>query len=453
MSRWFLSLSLVVIGGLGWRLASATEATVRPSVERGRDAVVAWQLNPGIWSVKAYDNIWKVWGLKEKPANFTQRFRERYGLHAAPYDNHGRPMGLSEVSGLLGKRLVNSCLLCHAGTVAGQTLIGLGNSTLELQTLFEELSQADGFRLPLPYGQMSYVRGTIDPVNPLIFLLEFRDPDLNVQPRVELGYTKDVCSDPPAWWLIKKKRTRDWTGGIDARSTRVDMVNLLTPLNSAGYVKKQEKVFADIEAFVRSIEAPKYPFAIDKALAERGHGVFVKHCAKCHGTYEADGKYPNKIVPLEKIGTDPTLARAVNQPHLVAFLNKSWLAQEVGPDGKLLQFVGNEGYQAPPLDGIWATANYFHNASVPTVYHVLNSKARPKIFTRTYRTGVEDYDAVKLGWKITELDKPAAASLPAIERRKIYDTALPGRSNAGHRFGDNLTEEERMAVIEYLKTL
>jgi hypothetical protein len=453
MSRWFLSWNLVVIGGLACGSASAMEETDRSSVERGRDAVVAWQLNPGIWSVNAYDTIWKVWGLKEKPANLTQLFRERYGLHPAPYDNHGRPMGLSEVSGLFGKRLVNSCLLCHAGTVAGQTIIGLGNSTLELQVLFEELSQSDGFRLPTPYGPMSYVRGTIDPVNPTIFLLEFRDSDLNLQPRVKLGYTKDACSDPPAWWLIKKKRTRDWTGGIDARSTRVDMVNLLAPFNTGGYVKKQEKVFADIEAFVRSIEAPKYPFAIDNVLAQRGHGLFVKHCAKCHGTYEADGKYPNKIVPLDKIGTDPTLARAASQTHLVAFLNKSWLGQEVAPDGKLLQFVENEGYQAPPLDGIWATANYFHNASVPTVYHVLNSKTRPKIFTRTYRTAVEDYDAVKLGWKITELDNPAAASLPAIERRKIYDTTLPGRGNSGHGFGDSLTEKERMAVIEYLKTL
>jgi mono/diheme cytochrome c family protein len=453
MSRFFLSFCLVVIGGLDCRPASAAEPTARASAERGRNAVAAWQLNPGIWSVNAYDTIWKVWGLKEKPANFAQLFRERYGLHEAPYDNHGRPIGLSEVSGLLGKRVTNSCLLCHAGTVAGQTIIGLGNSTLELQSLFEELSQADGLRLPVPYGQMSYVRGTIDPVNPLIFMLEFRDPDLNVRPRVAMGYTKNLCSDPPAWWLIKKKQTRDWTGAIDARSTRVDMVNLLTPLNGADYVKKQEKVFVDIEAFVRSIEAPRYPFAIDNLLAKRGHGLFATHCAKCHGTYGADGEYPNKIVPLDKIGTDPTLARAINQPQLVAFLNKSWLGQEVGPDGKLFQFVRNEGYQAPPLDGIWATANYFHNASVPTVYHVLNSKARPKIFTRTYRTGVEDYDAAKLGWKITELDKPAAESLPAIERRKIYDTTLPGRGNAGHRYGDNLTEEERMAVIEYLKTL
>src|SRR5690349_10351706 len=77
MSRGFLSLTLVVIGGLGWRLASATEATERPSIERGREAVATWQLNPGIWSVNAYDNIWKVWGLKEKPANLTQLFRER----------------------------------------------------------------------------------------------------------------------------------------------------------------------------------------------------------------------------------------------------------------------------------------------------------------------------------------------------------------------------------------
>ena len=453
MSRCFLGVILVAIGGVGWTLTSAAEAEERTSVERGRDAVLAWNLNPGIWSVSAYENVWKVWGLKEKPADFAQMFQERYGLHAAPYDNHGRPMGLSEVSGLGGRRLVNSCLLCHAGTVAGQTIIGLGNSTLELQALFEELSLADGLRLPMPYGQMSYVRGTIDPVNPLIFLLEFRDPDLNVRPRAAGGYTKDVCSDPPAWWLIKKKQTRDWTGGIDARSTRVDMVNLLTPLNMGAYVKKQEKVFADIEAFVRSIEAPRYPFAIDRALAERGHGVFVKTCAKCHGTYGPDGKYPNKIVPLEEIGTDPTLARAVNQPHLMGFLNESWFGQEVGPDGQRLGFAENEGYQAPPLDGIWATANYFHNASVPTVYHVLNSKARPKVFTRTYRTGAEDYDPIRLGWKITELDQRAAATLPAIERRKIYDTTLPGRSNAGHRFGDKLTEGERMAVIEYLKTL
>jgi hypothetical protein len=43
--------------------------------------------------------------------------------------------------------------------------------------------------------------------------------------------------------------------------------------------------------------------------------------------------------------------------------------------------------------------------------------------------------------------------MPARERRQVYDTTLPGRGNAGHTFGDDLSEEERIAVIEYLKTL
>jgi hypothetical protein len=89
---------------------------------------------------------------------------------------------------------------------------------------------------------------------------------------------------------------------------------------------------------------------------------------------------------------------------------------------------------------------------VPTVYQVLNSKARPARFTRSYHTGAEDFDPVKLGWKYREVSAPDPA-LPARERRKVYDTTQPGRGNGGHTFGDELTEEQRMAVIEYLKTI
>ena len=87
------------------------------------------------------------------------------------------------------------------------------------------------------------------------------------------------------------------------------------------------------------------------------------------------------------------------------------------------------------------------------MYYVLNSKARPKIFTRSFRTGKEDYDPVKLGWKVTVLQRGADPKLPGPERRKVYDTTQPGRGNGGHPFGDKLTEAARMAVIEYLKTL
>ncbi len=416
--------------------------------ERGWLALSQQNMNPGLWPPQAFDNLWKQWGLKDRPANFDQVVRDRYGLHAAPFDNKGLPLGLQLAPTLLGKGIVNSCLLCHAGGVAGQTVIGLGNSTLDLQGLFEDLFRSSEVAVRFPY-QFSYTRGTIDPISPLTFLLEMRDPNLNLQRPAQLGYTRNVSSDPPAWWLLKRKQTRDWTGSLDARSTRVDMVNLLTPINSAEYIKKHEGMFADISAFLLTVEAPKYPFPVDERKAAQGKELYADNCKKCHGLGD---NYPNKIVPLNKIGTDPLLCQS-QTPKLADYFNKTWLAQEIGPDGKPFQISESTGYQAPPLDGVWATAPYFHNGSAPTVYHVLNSKARPRFFTRSYRTEKADYDPQRLGLKITVLDRPADPSLPGHERRKVHDTTRPGQGNGGHTYGDSLTEEERLAVIEFLKTL
>jgi hypothetical protein len=434
-------------------LASDRPATQsEESAKRGQRAVRGQPpMNPPLWSTGALDSVWKQWGLKEKPDNFAEAFRQRYGLHAAPYENNGLPMGFHFSPGLLGKGLITDCLLCHGGTVAGQTIIGLGNASLDLQTMFDDLNVAAAFPFKFPM-HFSHVRGTIDPVSPVGFLLGFRDADLKVQKHTRLDYFENICSDPPAWWLIKKKKTRDWTGGVDARSMRIDMVNLLTPFNGPRHIKKHETTFVDIHNFLLTVEAPTFPFPINQPLAEQGAKVFEQTCARCHGTYGPGATYPNKIVPLKTIGTDPTLALAVSATN-IEYFNKTWLAQEKGPDGQPYQVRDTRGYQAPPLDGVWATAPYFHNSSAPTVYHVLNSKARPKYFTRSYRTGKDDYDSEKLGWKITVLDQQPDPRMPAAERRKMYDTTLPGRDNTGHTFGDDLTEEERMSLIEYLKTL
>src|SRR5262249_3309775 len=155
---------------------------------------------------------------------------------------------------------------------------------------------------------------------------------------------------------------------------------------------------------------------------------------------------------LDVIGTDRTAVEGYSVKSWEHF-NKSWFMKEKGPDGKPYPVPETAGYKAPPLDGGWATAPNRHTGSVPTDYHISNSQARPKIHTRSYRTGKEDYDPVKLGWKITVLDKAPDPKLPARERRKIYDTTQKGRGNGGHTFADKLTEAERMAVIEYLKTL
>jgi mono/diheme cytochrome c family protein len=393
-----------------------------------------------------------VWGLPEKPADYARAFRERYGLHPADYENGGLPMGLHEVRSVLGNGIDEDCLLCHAGSVAGRTYVGLGNASVDVQGLFEDLAAADRVRLDLPF-EFSRRRGTVDPVASVTFLMEWRDPDLNLRAQpAQLDFRNDVASDPPAWWLLKKKKTRGWTGSMDVRSTRVDIVNVLNPFNGGAYVRKQEAVFADIHAFVLGVESPRYPFPIDQARAARGRAIFGQHCARCHGTYGPDGSYPNKVVDLDVIGTDPTMAESFT-PKNLDYFNASWFARQLGPDGEPYRVSEPRGYQAPPLDGVWATAPYFHNGSVPTIYHVLNSKARPVVYTRSYRTGEEDYDPEKLGWKVTVLNAPPGPDVPRAERRKVYDASQPGHGNSGHTFGDDLSDDERRAVIEYLKTL
>jgi mono/diheme cytochrome c family protein len=440
---------------LGALLLGPFAAAGEPTpADRGRAALLGRSFGPPIVSVQGYNNVWKQWGVKEKPADYAAAFAARYGLAPAPYDNGGLPMGLREAAGLfgIGKGITADCMLCHAGSIAGQSCIGMVNASVDIQSLFEELAAADGVPFQMPY-RFGNVRGGIEASATVAFLLAFREPDLKVRPPVDLGPLHDqTCEDIPAWWTLKKKKTMYHGGEIDARSMRSLMTFMLSPLNGGDYIKKQEPVFKDIKAYMLSLEAPKYPFPIDDKLAARGKGVFERTCSRCHGTYGPDWTYPNKVVNLEIIGTDRTRAESGNQKVLDSY-NASWFGQEKGPDGLSSVIVDRGGYQAPPLDGIWATAPYFHNGSVPTVYQVLNSKARPKVFTRSYRTDKEDYDPQRLGWKITVLDKGPDPGLPSIERRKVYDTTQPGRGNGGHTFGDKLSEEERMAVIEYLKTL
>jgi mono/diheme cytochrome c family protein len=287
-----------------------------------------------------------------------------------------------------------------------------------------------------------------------VFLLGYRNPDLSLRTkRLPLGLHDDMCEDVPAWWLLKKKRRMYYTGGIDARSVRSLMQFMMVPFNSAATFEREEATFRDIQAYILSLEAPKYPLPIDRSLAQRGELLFRRDCARCHGTYGDEPTYPNKIVPIDEIGTDPKRYQGI-EAVFGEYYNTTWFSRE--QPGWLLDTgaaVETPGYQAPPLDGLWATAPYLHNGSVPTVEGVLNSAARPKIFTRSFRTGREDYDPVRLGWKVTVLEQAPPPSPDPVETRKVYDTTRPGRSNTGHTYGDHLSDEDRRALIEYLKTL
>ena len=427
---------------------SATLAAAEPTAaERGKKLLLEKAFIPAFWPKPAYGAAWKTWGADAKPKDYDAAFRERYGLAKAPYPNDGLPMGLRIAPYLpVFKGIGIDCMTCHGGSIMGQSIVGLGNSSLDIQALFEEMAAAGEMPVKLPFT-FSNVRGTNEAGAFAVYLLGYRNDDLSLrEERRDLGLHDDACEDVPAWWLLKKKKTMYYIGATDARSVRSIMQFMMHPLTFPSDFRKAESQFQDILQYILTLEPPKYPFPIDRKLAVKGKTIFTDHCSKCHGTYGENPTYPNKIIPLDEIGTDPKRYNNIGEKFGIAY-NASWFAKE--PNIKPGKATG--GYQAPPLDGIWATAPYFHNGSVPTLAGVLNSKSRPRNFTRSYRTEKDDYDTVNVGWRIS--DPSQSKSLTTFERRKIYDTTQPGRSNGGHLYGDELSHDERMALIEYLKTL
>ena len=193
-----------------------------------------------------------------------------------------------------------------------------------------------------------------------------------------------------------------------------------------------------VEKYITNLPSPAYPFTIDHELAGKGRQVFQQQCNVCHGS---GGTRTGQIIPLTEqgLGTDRhriemwTQEAADRYNHFAD--GYSWGFHE-------LRKVVPEGYQAVLLDGVWLRGPYLHNGSVPTLKDLLATPAdRPKKFYRGY----DVLDQQNVGFVS---NGPDAARL-GFE----YDTSLPGNSNQGHTYGTDLPEDQKTALIEFLKTL
>jgi mono/diheme cytochrome c family protein len=335
------------------------------------------------------------------------------------------------------------CLVCHGGSIGGTSYVGLGNTQLDLQALLRDLTVADGDRPPLALFTLNSARGTNNAGMIDVALLSMRNPDLSMRRLPLLTGANLPELDTPPWWNLAKKRTKYYDGRTPAEAVRSNMQFLLGDLTREEF-EALEPTFHDIEAYIRSLTPPKYPFPIDGPRAERGRAVFAETCARCHGTYGDQPTYPSKIVPLDVVATDPARLKGLSKA-FVEHYNASWFGaiHKVAPEPV--------GYQAPPLDGIWATAPYLHNGSVPTLAQLLDSSTRPARFTRPPSTDFEHYDTARVGWRHDAL--PPGEAPRGVERKRIVDTSRFGMGNEGHTFGDHLDDDQRFDLIEYLKTL
>jgi mono/diheme cytochrome c family protein len=198
----------------------------------------------------------------------------------------------------------------------------------------------------------------------------------------------------------------------------------------------------DVMAFLKTYRPQPFPGTIDKDRAEHGRQLYATHCAACHGRYDASlsprlVEFPNWI---GDVGSDGLRAELFDEPLAAAITRTGY--------GSKIAVARGGNYAAPPLTGIWASAPYLHNGSVPTLASLLSPDTRPLRF----KVGGHALDFEQGGLRLDEAGNYPGGYKP-FSMPALIDTTTPGRSNIGHRFGENLDAGGKRDLIEYLKLL
>jgi len=410
---------------------------------------------PPDFDQQVFDNLWQHWEEPARTAAEQATPEERRRLTFSRYgltENPDRPEGvaLQYVANGNGGWSMN-CLACHTGKVAGKVVLGAPNSLYALQTLTDDVRLT---KLPLgkPFAHMDKgallypLGGSIGTTNAVMFgkiLMTYRDPDLGVHVRGLPTGLLHHDHDAPAWWNVKKKK-RLYADAFVPKNHRAIMQFLLIPSNGPDKFRAWEKEYRDILAWIEAVEAPRFPWPVDGELARAGEHVFRSHCAECHGTYGSASSYPERVIPIDEIGTDRVRFDSLDADSRGAYAG-SWFTRL----DELETVLEPKGYVAPPLDGIWASAPYLHNGSVPTLWHLFHPAQRPVVWQRDE----DGYDRERVGLTVRARDELPADATDPRQKRRYFDTRLPGKSAQGHDFPDRLSPDEKRQVLEYLKTL
>jgi len=273
----------------------------------------------------------------------------------------------------------------------------------------------------------------------------------------------------------------------------------------------------NLETQLRLLRPPRWPGTLDQSLVTAGRQVFEQqHCSGCHQPQPGIQPYKVKMVPLSPGNpntTDPWMAcnamsyksptnklkgtpkdyfaltqRYGDEAALADMLATTVKGALFAQKGEIIKQAGRiiispppappttsgrlEGprqarlqacytadsqlpsdkklmvYKARPLDGIWATAPYLHNGSVPTLNELLKPPAQR---LTEFSVGTRVYDPVNVGY-VTRPDAPGNVFI--YKTRDTQGDPISGNSNQGHDYGiSNLTDAQRRALLEYLKSL
>ena len=395
------------------------------------------------------------------------------------------PLGFSERT--MRVPLVGmNCALCHTGVVRAsadappQRILGMGSTTLDLEGFFgflfqvvadprytpENLIAAMEARAPMDaldrfvYGKVvtrfkeglekrkamlgalfapdrpGFGPGRVDTFNPYkLSTLGQHYPD-GLTPEEAIGNARYASI-----WAQEKKKNRalNW----DGNAPRIEDRNAGAAFGAGATHESIDMAqIARVQAWLEVLPAPKWPYAApDPDEVARGRAVFQARCFDCH---DDAGQRIGEIIPIDLIGTDRRRFDSYTPK-----LNQLFLDMGNGKPWDLQAMQKTAGYANRPLDGLWARGPYLHNGSVPTIWDLLTPAAERNGGQPTFRVG---------HGVINQNDLGIQADVATLDGREtaVFDTRLAGNSNAGHTgpaYGTDLPDEDKKALIAYLKTL
>lgn len=250
----------------------------------------------------------------------------------------------------------------------------------------------------------------------------------------------------------------------------------------------------DLEAILETLWSPQWPEDVlgklDAARIERGKAHYENQCINCHAVI-ADRTDPErfigeKMIPASATGTDPLAASnpldsrsktglledMTVLPLLKVLPAKGLLGGKFEEEADTAKVVGNgvigvlreerpkklitgliayvkaakanpakttPSYKARPLNGIWSSAPFLHNGSVPNLTELLK---KPDDRLKSFHVGSWELDTENVGFSTAEGSNTSE-----------FDATIPGNSNFGHDHGTDLSDDEKSDLIEYIKSL
>lgn len=358
---------------------------------------------------------------------------------------------------------VLGCVACHGGKAAGQFIVGLGNKNIDVGQIGSDAVLAMKMWGTLPHSNpkfkelheraLSFTKGLSDPLvsnhtQGLVPTSLIRSWFWTVKgDPIPKDITKGHVKVPHLWGYGEKRKTGSfWDGEGNGVLGGWGIAVELYAGQTVENVREYYPHVLQAEEALGELLPPKYPFAIDSAKAAKGEQLYVKSCQGCHGNHVRDLEglpvYESpKHIPLRVVKTD--------SDRLDALTEELYQRIETNPLNDYIQAWrrSEKGYVAPKLWGIWSRFPYLHNMSVPTVYDLLSApETRPVKFSLKNAGEKARFDETKLGLTLIKND---------VWKRRLYDTTRKGSSNQGHYFESfkTLTHDEKLEIIEYLKTL